>query len=200
MEYDVYPLVKYVTKQLELTEEEQEIFASLLRVKKIKRRQFIDQPGFVSKNRNFVVQGSLRGYFIGNDAQEHTISLAIEDWFIGDAGSFLLQEPATLYIEALEDCVLIQMSYDNEALLLEKIPKFERFFRLRSQHIAVMIQKRVISNLSLTAEQRYEEFANNYPAFIQRIPLYVIASYLGMTREFLSKIRNQKINSKNKVN
>lgn len=81
MEYDVYPLVKYVTKQLELTEEEQEIFASLLRVKKIKKRQFLDQPGFVSKNWNFVIQGSLRGYFIGNDAQEHTISLAIEDGF-----------------------------------------------------------------------------------------------------------------------
>lgn len=196
MEYDVYPLVKYVTKQLELTEEEQEIFASLLRVKKIKKRQFIAQPGFVSKNWNFVIQGSLRGYFIGNDAQEHTISLAIEDCFIGDAGSFLLQEPGTLYIEALEDCVLIQICYENEALLFEKIPKFERYFRLRSQHIAVIMQQRVISNLSLTAEQRYEEFANKNPAFIQRIPLYVIASYLGMTREFLSKIRNQKINSK----
>ncbi len=196
MEYDVYPLVKYVTKQLELTEDEQEIFASLLRVKKIKKRQFIDQPDFVSKNWNFVIQGSLRGYFIGNDTQEHTISLAIEDCFIGDAGSFISQEPGTLYIEALEDCVLIQICYENEALLFKKIPKFERYFRLRSQQIAVMMQKRVISNLSLTAEQRYDEFANKYPAFIQRIPLYIIASYLGMTREFLSKIRNQKINSK----
>ncbi|MGC4041959.1 MAG: Crp/Fnr family transcriptional regulator [Flavobacterium sp.] len=197
---DVLPLIQHVTKELDLSDEEQAYFASRLTVKKIKKKQFIEQPGFISKYRSFVVQGSMRAYIIGNDGQEHTISLAIEDWWIGDPGSFLFQEPATLFVEALEDSIIIQWSYESEMLFLEKIPQFQKVLMQRWQRTAVMIQRRVISNLSLSAEERYEEFAKSYPDFIQRIPLYIIASYLGMTREFLSKIRNQKINSKNNVN
>jgi CRP/FNR family transcriptional regulator, anaerobic regulatory protein len=175
---DVSPLLDYVNRQMELTKEEQDIFASLLSVKKVKRKQFICQPGFVSKQRNYVVKGALRAYIIGNDGQEHTISLAIEDWFIGDAGSYISQEPGTLFVEALEDSILIQMSYDDELLLLEKIPKFHSYFRIRAQRTAVNIQKRVLSNISQTAEQRYEEFAKRYPQLMERFPLYIIASYL----------------------
>ncbi len=174
-----------------LAKEEEDFFASLLRVKKVKRKQFIDQPGFVSKYRNYVVKGALRAYIIGNDGQEHTIAFAIEDGFIGDPGSFLSQEPATLFVEAIEDSEVIQMSYENEQKLLETISKFHSYFRLATLHVAVNIQKRVLSNISQSAEERYDEFAKEYPQLLQRFPLYMIASYLGMTREFLSKIRNK---------
>lgn len=186
---DVSPLVNYVTKELPLTKTEEAFFASLLRIKKVKRKQFLDQPGFVSRYRNYVVKGALRAYIIGDDGQEHTISLAVEGGFIGDHGSFLSQEPATLYVEAVEHSEVIQMSYENEQQLLETVPKFHSYFRVKTLQVAVNIQKRVLSNISQSAEKRYEAFAKEYPQLLLRFPLYMIASYLGMTREFLSKIR-----------
>lgn len=195
--HDFTAILNHLEPHIALNEEEKKYFLSLLKVKKVRRKQFVEQPGFVSRYRTYVVSGALRAYFIGNDDQEHTISLAVDDWWIGDPGSFLFQEPATLFIEALEDSTLIQWSYESEQLLLEKIPQFPMVMMQRWQRTAVMVQRRVISNLSLSAEERYEEFAKNYPIFIKRIPLYIIASYLGMSREFLSKIRNQKIISKN---
>ncbi|MBD2757679.1 Crp/Fnr family transcriptional regulator [Spirosoma validum] len=158
----------------------------------MKRKQLIEQPGFVSTFRTYVVTGSFRAYLVGPDGQEHTLSLAVNDWMIGDPGSFILQEPATLFVEALEESTIIQWSYESEQLLLEKIPQFALAMMRRAQLIAVTIQQRVIAQLSLTAEERYDEFAQKHPVLLQRIPLYIIASYLGMTREFLSKIRKQK--------
>jgi len=189
-------LLNHIAPHITLNEEDKKLFVSTLRIKKVKRKQFVEQPGYVSKYRSYVVSGALRAFFIGADREEHTISLAVDDCWIGDHGSFVFQEPATLFIEAIEDSTLIQWSYESEQLLLEKIPQFAMVMMQRSQQIAVMIQQRVISHLSLSAEERYEEFAKKHPIFVQRIPLYIIASYLGMTREFLSKIRNQKITSK----
>ena len=194
--HDFSSILIHIAPHITLSEAEKELFISVLRSKKVKRKQFVEQPGYVSKYRTYVVTGVLRGFTIGTEGQEHTISLAVDDCFIGDAGSFLFQEPATLFIEAIEDSTLIQWSFESEQLLLEKIPRYATVMMQRSQQIAVMIERRVISQLSLSAEERYEEFAQKYPAFVQRIPLYIIASYLGMSREFLSKIRNQKIISK----
>lgn len=193
---DFSSILNHIAPHITLNEQDKKLFISVLSIKKVKRKQFLEQPGYVSKYRSYVVEGALRGFFIGIDGQEHTISLAVDDGWIGDHGSFLFQEPATLFIEAMEDCTLIQWSYESEQLLLENIPQFAMVMMQRAQQIAVNIQRRVISQLSLSAEERYEEFATKYPAFLQRFPLYIIASYLGMTREFLSKIRNQKIASK----
>lgn len=189
---DFSPLLNHIAPHITLNEDDKELFTSVLRMKKVKRKQLVEQPGYVSTYRTYVVEGALRAFFVDADGQEHTISLAVDNWFIGDPGSFLLQEPATLFVEAIEDSTLIQWSYESEQLLLKKIPQFALVMMQRAQQIAIMIQRRVISRLSLSAEERYAEFAQNYPAFVQRIPLYIIASYLGMTREFLSKIRNQK--------
>ena len=193
---DFSSLFNYIAPHIKLNEEDKELFISVLRMKKVKRKQFVEQPGYVSKYRSYVVEGALRAFFIGTDGQEHTISLAVDNGFIGDPGSFLFREPATLFVEAIEDSTLIQWSYESEQLLLEKISQFATVMMQRAQRIAVMMQRRVISHLNLSAEERYEEFARKYPAFLQRFPLYIIASYLGMTREFLSKIRNQKISPK----
>ncbi|GAB3885817.1 hypothetical protein GCM10028825_14020 [Spirosoma agri] len=168
----------------------------MLRTKKVKRKQLIEQPGFISNHRTYVVTGAFRAYIVSPDGQEHTLSLAIDNGMIGDPGSFLLQEPATLFVEALEASTIIQWSYESEQILLEKIPQFSVAMMRRAQLIALTIQRRVIAQLSLTAEERYDEFAQKHPLLLQRIPLYIIASYLGMTREFLSKIRKQKITPK----
>jgi CRP-like cAMP-binding protein len=190
------PILDYIGEQIALNEEEQRFFISVLRIKKIDRKQFLEQPGHISKFRSFIVKGAFRAYFIDVDGQNHTISLAVENGWTGDPGSFLLQEQASLFVEALEDSILIQWSYESEQLLLKQIPQFARVMLQRAQFIAVMLQRRIISNLSLSAEARYEEFASKNPTLLQRFPLYVIASYLGMSREFLSKIRNQKIHAK----
>lgn len=189
---DFEPIIKNVSRFIDLTAEEEGIFASYLRLVKVKKKQFIVQPDFVCQYRTYVVQGAVRAYLLGNDAHEHTIALAMDDWWISDYTSYIYQEPATLFVEALEESTLIQLSYKNEQALLEHLPKFERFFRIHAQRGGAGIQKRMLWSLSKTAEERYEELARMYPEFLQRFPQYVIASYLGMTTQFLSKIRNQK--------
>jgi CRP-like cAMP-binding protein len=191
---DYSPILKHIAS---FSETDQQLFVSVLKMTKVKRKQFLLHPGMISKDRSYIVEGSFKAFLIGRDGQEHTISLAIDDGWIGDPGSFVSQEPSTLSIEALEDSTLIQWSYESEQLLLGRIPQFVQVMMQRSQQIALTIQRRVISHLTLSAEERYNEFADKYPAYLQRFPLHVIASYLGMSREFLSKIRNQKVNTKN---
>jgi CRP-like cAMP-binding protein len=187
------PIIQNISRFITLTEEEEQIFTSLLRIQKVRKKQFIVQPEYVCQYRTYITTGALRSYFIGNAGQEYTIALAIDDWWISDFTSYIYQEPATLFVEAMEDSTLIQISYQNEQALYEKVPKFERFFRIHSQRGGAAIQKRMLSSISKTAEERYEEMQKKYPQFLQRFPQYVIASYLGMTTQFLSRIRNQKI-------
>ena len=186
------PIIKNVSRFITLTEEEEQIFTSLLRIQKVKKKQFIVQPEFVCQYRTYIINGALRSYLLDNNGQEHTIGLAIEDWWISDFTSYIYQEPATLFVEAMEDSTLIKISYNNEQTLYEKVPKFERFFRIHSQRGSAAIQNRMLWSISKTAEERYDEMQKKYPQFLQRFPQYVIASYLGMTTQFLSKIRNQK--------
>lgn len=189
------PITEYVSHYVNLTKDESDYFVSLLRIKKVKRKQFIVQPDFICQERSYVVQGALRSYLIGSNGKEHTVTLAIENYWISDLSSFIFQEPATLFVEALEDSKLIQLSYTNEQMLLKNVPNFERFFRITSQNTAAAFQKRTLSGLSMTAEERYYEFLNKFPNLLSRFPQYIIASYLGVTTQFLSKIRNQKANS-----
>ncbi|MDP1764441.1 MAG: Crp/Fnr family transcriptional regulator [Sediminibacterium sp.] len=190
---DDYTKIKnYVARHIQLTEEEETYFVSLLRTTRVKKKQFIVQPGFTCKYRSYVLTGAMRAYLIDNKAQEHTVAFAIEDWWISDYNSYINQEPATLFVEALEDTILIQIDYNAEQLLMETIPKFERFFRIITQRSFAFLQKRILSNLSKSAHERYEEFIEKYPSIANRVPQYALASYLGFSPEFLSKIRNKR--------
>lgn len=188
---------KYVAKYIQLTQEEESYFVSLLKITRVKRKQFIVQPDFVCKYRSYVLSGAMRAYIIDKNAQDHTIAFAIEDWWISDHASYINQEPATYFVEALEDSVLIQIDYNAEQLLMETVPKFERFFRIITQRSLGFLQKRILSNLSKTAEERYEEFLGKYPLIAARVPQYTLASYLGFSTEFLSRIRNKRVSKKN---
>ena len=187
------PIVKYVSKHIELTKEEEIFFVSLLRIRRVKKKQFIGQPEFVNKYRSYVVSGAFRAYIIDHKGSEHTIAIAIEDWWMGDFSSYLFQTPATYFVEALEDSLLIELEYAAEQKLLEANPKFEKFFRKILERQVAALQQRLLSNLSKSAEQRYDEFAIKYPQLLNRIPQYILASFLGFTTEFLSKIRNKKV-------
>jgi CRP-like cAMP-binding protein len=187
---------KHVARHISLTQEEQEYFVSLLRIIKVRRKQFIVQPDFTCKYKSYVYNGAMRAYLIDKNSNEHTIAFAIEDWWIADFNSYIFQQPATLFVEAMERSTLIQLDYNAEQLLKETIPKFEKFFRIVTERSFAFLQKRMLSVLSLTAEERYEDFIKIYPQIAQRVPQYVLASYLGMSTEYLSKLRNNRVQKK----
>jgi CRP-like cAMP-binding protein len=187
---------KHVARHISLTQEEQEYFVSLLRIIKVRRKQFIVQPDFTCKYKSYVYNGAMRAYLIDKNSNEHTIAFAIEDWWIADFNSYIFQQPATLFVEAMERSTLIQLDYNAEQLLKETIPKFEKFFRIVTERSFAFLQKRMLSVLSLTAEERYEDFMKIYPQIAQRVPQYVLASYLGMSTEYLSKLRNNRVQKK----
>lgn len=193
---DLAFFINYFKRHIELTEDELQYLSSIVKVTKVKKRQFIVQPDFVCKYRTYVVSGTFRAYLIGNEGQEHTIAFAVDDWWISDYNSYIFQQPATLFVEALEDSIIIQLDYNAEQLLKESHSKFEKFFRIITERSFAFLQKRMLSALSKTAEERYEEFIEKYPIILNRVPQYALASYLGMSTEFLSKIRNKRVSSK----
>ncbi|MNK66072.1 hypothetical protein D3C87_853860 [compost metagenome] len=186
-------LIKHLQDRIEISEEEASQFVSNFKIKKIKKRQFIVQPDFVAQHRNYVVEGALRAYVVNDEGQEHTIAFAIEDWWISDYNSYIYQQPATMFVMALEDAVLLQIDFETENKLKMANPKFETFFRITAERTAAFFQRRIITNLTSSAEERYEKFINQFPLIANRVPQYALASYLGMTTEFLSRIKNSKL-------
>lgn len=189
-------IVEYINRSVSLTDEEAAIFSASFREVRIKKRQFIVQPNFVVKNRNYVLNGAFRAYVVDDSGQDSTIAFAIEDWWITDYNSYILQKPATMFVVALEDSTILEITYEKEQALKQTNHKFETFFRIRAERTAAFMQQRIISNLTQTAEQRYERFIETYPQIVQRVPQYALASYLGMTTEFLSRIRNKRVPKK----
>lgn len=190
---DIDLFIEYIQRQIVLSDEELVEFTAAFSYKKIKKKQFIIQPDFPTKHRSYVLKGALRSFVIGHDGVEHTIQFALEDWWISDINSYLYQKPATMFVVAIEDSEVLQIDYETEQRLKQSNHKFETLFRITAERTAAFHQRRIISSLTRTAEERYNDFLERYPDVSQRLPQYVIASYLGMTTEFLSKIRNQKV-------
>jgi CRP-like cAMP-binding protein len=185
-------LQQYLLRHVPATEDDALAFSQAFTEAKIKKRQMIVQPRFTARHRHYVVQGAFRAYVIDERGQDHTIAFAIDDWWISDYNSYILQQPATMFVVALEDSTILQIDYEAEHQLKQTNHLFESFFRIRAERTAAFMQQRIISNLTQTAEERYERFLANYPSIVQRVPQYALASYLGMTTEFLSRIRNKK--------
>ena len=163
---------------------------------RVKKRQFIVQPEFTAKNRFYVVQGSFRAYVIGDEGQEHTIQFAIEDWWITDYNSYIFQQPASMFVMALEDSIVLQINYETEQELKKRKHLYESFLRVVAEHTAAHMARRVILNLTKTAEQRFEFVQERYPEIVNRVPQYALASFLGITTEYLSKLRNKRVSPK----
>jgi CRP-like cAMP-binding protein len=189
-------IITYARKLVPLSESETIAFGAAFREIRVKKRQFLIQPNFIAKNRYFVINGALRAYVIGEDGQEHTIQLALEEWWISDYNSYIYQQPASMFVVAMEDSLLLEIAYEEESRLKAANYQFETFFRILAERSVAFMQRRIISNLTQSAEERYESFMERYAVFARRFPQYVIASYLGMTTEFLSKIRNQRVKRK----
>jgi CRP-like cAMP-binding protein len=162
----------------------------------IKKKQFIVQPDFAVKHRYYVAAGVFRAYVITADGSEQTIQFAVDDWWITDYNSYILQQPATQFIVALEDSVVLKVDFETEKELKKSRHCFETYFRILAESTAAYMARRVIINLTQTAEQRYAHFLERYPTIAGKVPQYALASFLGITTEYLSRIRNQRVTRK----
>ena len=185
------PILKNISRFIELTPEETNYFTSLLKQKNIHKRQYLLQEGSVCRYQYFVNTGCLRTFFIGNKGLEHNVQFSIEDWWTGDMYSFLTKTPARYSILAIEDSTLLCLDTISQEELFKNVPKFERFFRHLLQNAFIALQDRILANLSETAEERYIHFQKKYPAMDKRIPKNQVASFLGITAESLSRVRKQ---------
>jgi CRP-like cAMP-binding protein len=185
------PLIDYFNKFLPLDDEEKAFVEEVFKERRIKRRQFILQEGEISKHNTFVLEGCFRMYFVDNNGKEHNLQFAVENWWVGDISSFFSEEPSNLYIEAIENSVILQIKKEDQLRLFVEYPKFNRIYRVLAENGMVSLQKRTIQNISSTAEERYLDFVKRYPQFLNRISNVQIASYLGVTPEFLSAIRKK---------
>lgn len=184
-------ILRNVSKHITLNEDEKDFFQSILQERKLKKKEFILKPGEVCRAENFVTGGCLRIYSIDDSGAEHVGMFAMEDWWVSDMYSFLTQTPATYFIDALEATTVLQISRENLDILYERVPKFERFFRILLQNAFIAQQRRINQNLSFTAEERYLNFIKTYPLLEKRLPLKQISAYLGITPEFLSMLRRK---------
>jgi len=187
----IKPFFEYIKQFIELTPVEEDYILAKVKIKKYLKGQFVVKNGEVCRYENFVLSGCLKTFYIDNDGHEHVIMFAIENWWTADLGSFITQTAADLNVQCIENSELVQIHHKDLQQLYLEIPKLERFFRIIIQKAFVAAQKRIVNNFSLPAMERYLQFREHYSQIEQRVPQYMIASYLGMTKEFLSKIRNQ---------
>lgn len=186
----LHKLISHFYNYLPLNEKEKEELSNRVIEKSIKRKQFILQPHDVCRHYTFVISGLFKMYGVDKNGTDHNIQFASENEWIVDIGSFHSDKESRLYIEAIEPSVILQIEKSNLLYLYTNYPKFDRNFRVIIENKFIELENRVLQNISSTAEERYETFLEQYPKLSNRIPNTQIASYLGITPEFLSKIRN----------
>ncbi|MFT5725234.1 MAG: CRP-like cAMP-binding protein [Bacteroidia bacterium] len=185
------PLIDYFNQLLPVNDAEVAIIEDVFKERTIKKRQFILQEGDVCIYNSFVVEGCFKMYLVDEKGKAHNLQFAIENWWIGDIGSFHNESPSKLYIEAIENAVILQIKKEDLIKLFVEHPKFNRIFRVITENALVGSQRRILQHISSTAEERYTDFMERYPHFFNRISNVQIASYLGVTPEFLSTIRKR---------
>lgn len=189
-------LMSSIRRHIDPTADEELYFLSLLQTMEVKKRRFLLQEGDVCRHSAFVANGCMRSYTVDDNGFEHILQFAPEGWWIADMYSFISGRPGQLYIDALEHSELLLLSKSNQEKLYHDVPKFERFFRIIVENSLVAGRQRILDNMSLSATQRYDQFCQQYPTLIHRLPQKQIAAYIGVTPEFLSKLRSEKARRK----
>lgn len=182
-------ILEHVSRYVRLSEKDIELFLSLLVYRKLPARAYLVHEQSLCQFENFVVSGCLRSFHTDRSGVEHTLHFAIENWWITDFASFLSNSPATRNIMAVEPSELLQISLPSLNKLYEEAPIFERFFRILHQNAAMAQDQRILNTITLDGRERFETFARRYPMLLNRLPQKHIASYLGITPVFLSRIR-----------
>ena len=184
-------ILENIAKHVSLTPEEETLFLSKTETKQFKAKSILLSAGEVANCTYFVNSGILRSFNINDNIIEHVLHFACEGWWIGDMYSYISEKPGNLFIEVLEDAEVVIITKENHQELYQEIPKLERFFRILTENSLVANQERLMDNLSLTAEERFEKFCAKYPTLIQKVAQKQIASYIGVTPEFFSKMKSK---------
>ncbi|HMJ69366.1 MAG TPA: Crp/Fnr family transcriptional regulator [Cyclobacteriaceae bacterium] len=188
---DFKSILSAIEKHIKLDDVEKAVLLSLLESRSLKSGEFMEKSGDTSHYFMFVSMGCLMAYYTDTDGVERVLQFATASWWTGDLHSFTKREPSIYSTRALVDSEVFLMTIDGLNSLLERVPKFEKYFRILFQNSLVSHQQRIMQSISFTAEQRYESFREKYPTLEQFVPQKYIASYLGVTPEFLSKIRRR---------
>jgi CRP-like cAMP-binding protein len=182
-------ILQNVTKHISLNKKEADYFCSVLEEKKTRKKQFLVHENEINKFSAFVNKGCLRSYSIDRNGFEHILQFAPVGWWIADITSLITKQPGKLNIDALEDSELLLLHRDDQESLFEKHSKFERFFRILTENSIAANHNRLLDYMGLNAQERYEIFCKRYPTLMQSLPQKQIASYIGVTPEFLSKMK-----------
>ena len=189
-------LHQYILNRVPITEKEFERVRNSFSPKKLRKKQFFLQEGEIPRSGAFVVKGCLRLYRVDETGHEHIIQFAVENWWITDRGNLRSQKPSPYNIDAIEDSDLLVIAADSMIKLVEEMPAIRKMVQMMNDNNFIANQRRINSAISYTAEEKYREFLQFYPEIVQRVPQQMLASYLGITRETLSRIRKQVATSK----
>ena len=182
-------ILQNIAKHVSLTSDEEALFLSKTETKQFKAKTILLSSGEIANCTYFVNSGILRSFNINDNIIEHVLHFACEGWWIGDMYSYISEKPGNLFIEVLEDAEVVVISKENHKELYKEIPKLERFFRILAENSLVAHQERLMDNLSLSAEERFEKMCKKYPTLIQKVAQKHLASYIGVTPEFFSKMK-----------
>ncbi len=181
----------HILRYVDVSADELSFINSLLEFKKIPKKTIMLREGDVCNFEAYVNKGCIRTYYIDENGFEVILQFAIEDWWVSDIASFHLRTPSIVFIETLEDCELLTLSPEVKEEILKKVPKLERMFRLMVQKNLSVLQNRFIKSITTSAQEKYLDFLQRYPTIPQRVAQHYIASYLGISAEFLSKVRTK---------
>lgn len=189
----MHPLFDYINQYAttSLTEEEFAVFKDYFEYKKIRKKQFLLQEGEVCRHFAFILKGAMRQFYVDDKGVEHVVSLYIENWWAGDRESFAMLTPSEYYIEAWEECEVMLITLENKQKLCMSFPAFNELLLKLDERNSIANQRRITSTISMPAEKRYKRFLEVYPHFIERFPQHIIASFLGITKDTLSRIRKK---------
>ena len=186
-------LKEHINRFVKINDTDFEQIRSYLIPISVKKKQNIHEAGKICKSNFFVQKGCLRMFFINDKGVEQTVQFALKNWWLSDYTSFSSQKTSLFYIQAVEKSEVWAINFSAQEKMLQQIPQMERYFRLIHQRAHAASQYRLKGLFSQTREEVYRQFVKQYPEFVQRIPQYLLASFLGFTPEYLSELRAKKI-------
>ncbi|MBW8685229.1 Crp/Fnr family transcriptional regulator [Chitinophaga rhizophila] len=189
-------LFSHIEAKISLQEQEKEMIKTFFSPKKLKRRQFLLQEGETCRQLTFIAKGLVKSYNVDDKGEDHINLFGWEGWWVSDFYSFLSATPATLNIEAIEDTAVLQITLADYERLLTSVPIMERYFRILYQNSIITKERRLMSSITHTAEEKYQHLVQYHPEIIQRIPQTLIASYLGLAPETISRIKRNNTGNK----
>ncbi len=183
-------ILENIALHVDLTPSEQELLLSRTYMEQVKAKTVLHHAGTICRQSYFVNSGILRSFTINDNIVEHVLNIACDGWWISDMYSLISQKPGELFIDVVEDAEIVVLTKDDQEIMYREIPKLERFFRILVENSLVANQQRIMDKLSLTAEARFEKFCNKYPGLVARLPQRMVASYIGVTPEFFSRMKS----------